>query len=104
MSAWEDIGNKPKETYAEALARWNASQAAPVKTEQQRAEAEVERREKMRRHDATFAGDFISLADQRLISKSLLRNQGYSTEADVGFIRGKPDHGDDMAEYGAGDE
>lgn len=104
MSAFDDLGGKPfTETYAEALARWNATLEQKPQTEQELAGAEVERREKMKRHDAIFAGDFISLADQRLISKALLRQQGYSTEADVGFIRGKPDHDDDMAEFGADD-
>lgn len=74
-SAYDDLGGK-RETYAEALERSNAGKAAAPLTEQERAEAEVQRREKLRRHDAHFAGDFLTIGEQVQVSRTLARQMG----------------------------
>lgn len=70
-----DLGGRA-ETAAEALARWNEAYQGKPPTEQELAAQEVERREKMRQHDAHFATDFVSVDEQHLVSRSLARQLG----------------------------
>lgn len=94
--AWDDLGGRPvpdsdpywdarnaamhRETYAEACARSVVLQPTAALTEQELAEREVEGRERMRRHDAYFADDFLSLDEERIISKALARRLGHYWE------------------------
>ena len=66
------------ETYEQALARCIVLQRDPELTEQQRAEREVEARERMRRHDLHFADDFISGPEQQMVSKTLAKRLGFN--------------------------
>jgi hypothetical protein len=74
--AYDDLGGR-KETYAEALARWNASRTDVAMTEQQLADKIVRDRERMRQHDARFADGFITVEEQRLVSIDLARKMGH---------------------------
>lgn len=76
--AWEDItGSNRPETYAEALARWNATRTESTMTEQAMAEKLVADRERVRRHDAYFADEFLSGDEQRIVSIELARKLGH---------------------------
>ena len=74
--AWDELGGR-RETYEQALARSLVNQREPELTEQQRAEIEVEARERMRKHDAHFSGGFISTDEQQLVSRTLAKRLGY---------------------------
>ena len=74
-SAWDDLGGR-RETYAEAMARAVVLQPRQ-ESEQEAAERIVAGRERMRRHDAHFAPEFLSIDEERLISRELARQLGH---------------------------
>jgi NADH/NAD ratio-sensing transcriptional regulator Rex len=76
--AWEEItGANRHETYAEAIARWNATRTESTMSEQAMAEKLVADRERVRRHDAYFADAFLSAGEQRMVSVELARKLGH---------------------------
>lgn len=75
MNAFDDLGGR-RESASEALARWNETYQGKPPTEQELAAQEVERREKMRQHDAHFATDFLTVGEQQLVSRSLAKKLG----------------------------
>lgn len=79
--AWEDItGSNRPETYAEAMARWNAIRTESTMSEQAMGDKLVADRERMRKHDAHFSGAFLSMDEQRLVSIELARKLGVCHE------------------------
>lgn len=73
-SAYDELGGR-RETKEEILARLDLGQNKPP-TEAELAAQEVERRERMRRHDAYFARDFLTDGEQVQISRSLAKQYG----------------------------
>jgi hypothetical protein len=73
-SAFEELGGRG-ETAAEALARWNALQNPPP-SEQQLAEAAAEAVVRQRKHDERFADQYLTVDEQRRISRTLARQLG----------------------------
>jgi len=74
--AWEDIGNRKPETYAEALARSEAC-LNPPRNEQDDADAIAHKREMHRRHEAYFAPAFFQPSELVCISFELARKLGH---------------------------
>lgn len=72
---FDELGGKA-ETYQQALARCICLSPQGM-TEQERAERLVRDRERMRQHDAHFADDFLSLDEERIISRALCRQLGH---------------------------
>ena len=90
--AWDDLGARPlpdtdpywdarnaashRETYQEAIARSVVLQPAVALTEQELADRIVAGRERMKMHDARFADNFLSVDEERLVSRTLARQLG----------------------------
>lgn len=84
--AYDEIFTRPTGDRAEfvrqAIAASPLFRAEAGETEQEAAARIVASRDRMRQHDAYFADEFISPAEQHIISRTLARKLGYQVGDD----------------------
>lgn len=72
------------ESYQDALARSIVLRPSQALTEQEIAARIVEGRERMKAHDRVFASDYLSIGEERIISRALAKKLGHPDQYEGG--------------------